>query len=180
MKRIYADYEDFEDYEESSDWELIKSKSVHDSDGFLTEYCLYYNPVEDLYVTVFGDSDLYRPEDGDFDAEFDSEEQAIEWFDNYNGFDDDIVDDEEVNPEERYSVEGYFDRRFYGLAADLDTDDWSKATDAAHEYLSNGYYTLIFDKKTGEEIRLTPDEYFEDFNGEFPVSPTDLDPNYFD
>lgn len=169
MKRVYASYDD------SGDWELIKHKSVKDSDGFLTDYCLYYNVEDGRYATVFGDSDIYTPEDGWFDAEFETEEEAIDWFDNYEGF-----EDEEFKDGGRFQVEGYYDNRYVGLAESMTTNDFSEATDSAHAYLSNGDYTLIFDTKTGKEIRFDPNTYFEDFDGEFPASITDFDPDYFD
>ena len=84
----YEDYEDeyLDDDDTDSEWELIDRKNVEDSDGFITEYSWYQRGDE--HVMVFGDSDLYRPEDGDYDAEFDSEERAREWFSSYEGFTD--------------------------------------------------------------------------------------------
>lgn len=73
-------------------WELIATKRVKDSDGFLTDYTMYYNPVPDLYVMVFGDNELYQPEDGDWDFETESKQEAFEWFRNYNGFEDEDVE----------------------------------------------------------------------------------------
>lgn len=95
----------------------VDSKSVPDSDGFMTDYTWYvrirctadewyhwlksrsgYNthsigdiPDEyiDGYVFVFGDSDLYTPEDGEYDYECESYEEAAEWFEDYRGFEDD-------------------------------------------------------------------------------------------
>ena len=76
--------DDFEQYT------YVKSKDVYDADGFRTEYTMYYNEVEDRYVFVFGDSDFYNPNDGyeEFDYECDTEREADEWFDNYEGFED--------------------------------------------------------------------------------------------
>ena len=74
---------------DSQQFEFMDRKDVLDSDGFYTEYTLYYDVLNDRYVTVFGDSDIYRPEDGDFDMEFESEAEALEWFDDYKGFADD-------------------------------------------------------------------------------------------
>ena len=79
-------------YFDEDRYELIDKKDIRDSDGFWTEYSLYYDRKEYRYVCVFGDTDLYRPEDDNFDAEFESEREAREWFYNYNGFDED--DDE--------------------------------------------------------------------------------------
>lgn len=76
--------DDFEQYT------YVKSKDVNDADGYLTEYTMYYDEVEDRYVFVFGDSDIYNPNDGyeEFDYECDTEREADEWFDNYEGFAD--------------------------------------------------------------------------------------------
>lgn len=70
----------------------VKSKQVLDSDGFYTDYTMYAKTSPDgerEYVFVFGDRDLYRPEDGGYDYECDTYAEAIEWFDDYNGFDED-------------------------------------------------------------------------------------------
>ena len=64
-------------------WTLVQRKIVHDSDGFLTEYSWYYEGVQ--HVFVFGDSDIYRPEDEWFDWECESWDEATEWFDAYEG-----------------------------------------------------------------------------------------------
>lgn len=76
--------EDWDDEEESK-WEVMDHKSVRDSDGFITDYTWYKNSNTGEHVFVFGDSDLYGPEDGWFDWECDSDEEAEEWFDNYKG-----------------------------------------------------------------------------------------------
>ena len=70
-------------------WEEVASKQVTDSDGFMTDYTMYRNINTNEYVFVFGDKDIYRPEDGYFDWECETKAEAEEWFDNYNGFDDD-------------------------------------------------------------------------------------------
>ena len=72
----------------NSRYKFIKSKTVEDSDGFNTDYTMYYDTEEDRYVFVFGDRDLYSPEDGYFDWETEDKESAEEWFDNYTGFED--------------------------------------------------------------------------------------------
>lgn len=71
------------------EWEMITSKYVKDADGFYTQYTMYRNLETGLYVFVFGDDDLYVPEDGWFDFETESKEEAWEWFNDYNGFEDD-------------------------------------------------------------------------------------------
>lgn len=77
------------DYDEESQFTEIDSKRVTDIDGFLTDYTMYRDVDTGEYVFVFGDKDIYGPEDGDFDWSCDTEKEAREWFDNYIGFDDD-------------------------------------------------------------------------------------------
>lgn len=86
MKKLFIK----ESYGSEGQYEYIKSKDVNDYDGWRTEYTMYYDLINDRYVFVFGDSDLYDPNDGyeEFDWECDSETEANEWFDNYSGYDD--------------------------------------------------------------------------------------------
>ena len=74
---------------ESDVWEFVSSKSVRDSDGFFTEYTLYYNTEEDRYVCIFGDSDLYDPTNTEPDFECEEKWEAFEWFNDYVGPGDD-------------------------------------------------------------------------------------------
>lgn len=77
---------------------FIKSKQVEDSDGFMTDYTMYYDTENDRYVFVFGDNEVYKPEDEDFDYECETEEQANEWFDSYDGF----AEDDNEDPEDEF------------------------------------------------------------------------------
>lgn len=70
-------------WDNDEDWVLLDRKDIRDFDGFMTKYSLYYNPEEESWCTVFGDPDLYRP-GYDSDAEFDSEWEAREFFDDYD------------------------------------------------------------------------------------------------
>ena len=91
-KQVY----DFDDDEESS-WELEDRKDVYDIDGFVTDYTLWHNVETDEWVTVFGDHELYTPDNSDYDMEFDhNEAEAREWFENY---DPEWEDDEDSEPE---------------------------------------------------------------------------------
>ena len=54
----------------------IETKEVLDSDGFYTDYTMYKDNMNDRYVFVFGDKDIYRPDDGIFDWEADTEKEA--------------------------------------------------------------------------------------------------------
>ena len=83
--------EDWEAYS-TDEWDWIATKDVRDADGFLTDYSLYRNNDTGLFVTVFGDRDLYGPEDGEYDYETEDFHDAMNWFDSYTGFDDEDYD----------------------------------------------------------------------------------------
>ena len=78
-----------EQIKQDSEWEEVASKVVEDTDGFMTDYVWYTNG--DKHVFVFGDSEIYRPEDGDYDWEIeviDGKEaeayrEAQDWFNSY-------------------------------------------------------------------------------------------------
>ena len=72
----------------TNEWTFVDSKTVEDSDGFTTDYSWYRNS-SGHHVMIFGDTELYSPEDTEPDAEFDSEDRAKEWFDTYEGFAED-------------------------------------------------------------------------------------------
>ena len=72
----------------------IDIKHVTDSDGFLTDYTWWYDAATDQHIFIFGDSEIYTPEDSSPDWETDSEETAREWWDNYVGpYEDDDLDE---------------------------------------------------------------------------------------
>lgn len=93
-----------------SEWRELETKHITDSDGFLTDYTLYTNGV--TYICMYGDKDVYSPDIDEADYESDSEDEAYEWFNNYNGFDEDYVD-EGVNMVNKINesklTEGYYD-----------------------------------------------------------------------
>lgn len=72
----------------------IDIKHVKDSDGFLTDYTWWYDAATDQHIFIFGDSEVYTPEDSSPDWETDSEDTAREWWDNYVGpYEDDDLDE---------------------------------------------------------------------------------------
>lgn len=75
--------------DESEEWEYVASKDVYDWDGFLTEYTWYRN-ADGYNVFVFGDPDLYGPEDGEWDYDTENAELAENWFKTYEGAGDKI------------------------------------------------------------------------------------------
>lgn len=81
-----SDHEDSEtdlDDDDDSEWKYIKSKSVLDSDGFYTDYTLYQNVLTGEFICMYGDNDVYEPDPDYADWSGDSEQEAMEWFDNY-------------------------------------------------------------------------------------------------
>lgn len=74
-------------------YKKIISKQVMDSDGFYTDYTMYYNPDEDNYFFMFGDEDVYGPDPDYADWTCETNEEATEWYNNYNGFEDDDLDE---------------------------------------------------------------------------------------
>lgn len=92
---------------DTEEWEEVDSKAVEDSDGFLTDYVWYTNG--DKHVFIFGDSDIYRPEDGYFDWEVDIVEgkeaeaykEAQDWFNSYNGFAEGLDEAQDI-----YDIQG--------------------------------------------------------------------------
>lgn len=83
---ITASYDDWKDDNYvDSEWTELESKSVQDSDGFMTDYTLYRNDATGEYACMFGDKEVYRPGEGYFDWEGDSEDEAYEWFESYEG-----------------------------------------------------------------------------------------------
>lgn len=84
-----------EEYESALDETLdekyteIRSKSVLDSDGFTTDYTMYRDNTTGTYFFMFGDKDIHDPDPAYADWECETREEADEWFDSYNGFDED-------------------------------------------------------------------------------------------
>lgn len=80
----------------------LANKMVYDSDGFTTDYTMYSTSDGDYYFCMFGDKDVYGPDPDYADFETWSEDEAWEWFNSYEGFneDDDIFGAEEVVEDE--------------------------------------------------------------------------------
>lgn len=77
----------------TNEWEFIKGKMIKDSDGFLTSYDWYRNTDSGLNIFMFG-ADEADPDYADWETESDSE--AEDWFNSYNGFNDEEELDESV------------------------------------------------------------------------------------
>lgn len=89
LNKIHDSLTENFDYKDNdvNQWKLVKCKEVLDSDGFSTDYCWYTNGEKHIFM--FGDSDLYSPDEDYADWEAETEQEASEWFDSYTGFEED-------------------------------------------------------------------------------------------
>ena len=92
LDKIHDSFTENHDYKDndSDQWQLVKTKEVRDSDGFMTEYSWYTNGTKHIFM--FGDSDLYDPDEDYADWVAETEEEASEWFETYDGFSDEDSD----------------------------------------------------------------------------------------
>lgn len=70
------------------EWEMLDIKSVPDYDGFYTDYTLYANNDHSRFICIFGDKDIYKPDEESPDFETDNYDEAIEWFEDFKGADE--------------------------------------------------------------------------------------------
>lgn len=190
------DDEEFDENEEGSKWVKRESKSVPDANGFYTDYTMYENifhiaGVEDPtgepnYVFVFGDEDLYSPDDGDFDWECDTEEEAYDWFYDYEGFTDDEGFTYDDTIEESEEVETCEDAE--PITADENTEELSdeeeKSAEIDDKYLKDlqdsvdsklGEYTISSAWNIEEDIlNLTTNSADNDNINSYDIPMTDL------
>ena len=143
LKEDYVDDFDVEDDEYDTEiykgddgcyYKEICHKMVYDYDGFTTDYTGYMKITpngkenEVSFVFVFGDNELYRPEDGNYDYECSNVDEAFEWFDNYNGFDEDEDDD--------YDLELTSD--------DMNAGQWYESLKEGGEVKDRGHYYVTY------------------------------------
>lgn len=162
-------YYDPEDYEGGyTEWDLIEKKDVMDSDGFWTEYTLWHNEFNDQWVCIFGDSDIYYPENSDYDAEFEDEDEAREWFDSYEGFDNDlderllIFGNKDKDRENKLIVTLHTGTAIDGFIATV-IKDGEQVFNQKYEYGRNASYSKLWSEKSNPYIsgilRALCDEY---------------------
>lgn len=86
-----------------TEWDLIDSKKVPNRGRKKTEYNLWYNEFEDRWVCTVGDSNIYYPENvAEYEAEFEDEEEARKWFEDYlteehNNLGESVLTDDEYD-----------------------------------------------------------------------------------
>ena len=103
-------------------YQLLKKKTVYDADGFTTDYTMYFDSVAEEYVMIFGDSDLYTPENSEADVTFDDKEEAYEWFNSYEGFTDEDFD-ECLHPQCESNIQSATPRRTIYDEVDIEEYD---------------------------------------------------------
>lgn len=115
LDRVSGEAGPADDDEDTWPWEFLGVKQVKDTDGFWTDYTLWVNHETGVYVCIFGDSDLYTPENSDPDFETESEFEAYEWFNDYDTGElegeDNIYDEEvsDVNSASNASITAAYD-----------------------------------------------------------------------
>ena len=70
-------------------WIKLAQKQVPDFDGFYTDYTMYISDDGTSYIFMFGDEDIYGPDPEYADYECSDWNEASEWWNDYNGFEDD-------------------------------------------------------------------------------------------
>lgn len=106
LSKIHDSLTESYDYKENDpeQWEQVKTKRVKDSDGFLTDYVWYTNGEKHIFM--FGDSDIYEPDEDYADWVAETPTEAQEWFDSYTGFQDDDENSYDFDEDESY-LENY-------------------------------------------------------------------------
>lgn len=88
------------------DYKLIAKKTVHDIDGFTTDYCWYQDLATGDYFFIIGDEDIYDADPDYADYETSDYEVAQEWFDNYDTEDEDTLDEDVAVTTSGDAIEG--------------------------------------------------------------------------
>ena len=69
-----------------------------------------------------------------------------------------------------YTIKAYYDEHFRGLADSYDTDSFDELRDVAHDFASQGYMLKLYNNEIGTVIEISPDAYFDNFEGESPIT----------
>lgn len=129
----------------TNEWEFIKGKMIKDSDGFLTSYDWYRNTDSGLNIFMFGEDEA----DPDYaDWETDSYSEAEDWFNSYNGFNDEEELDESVKSSATVEV---ISKELKDAAYKLfKTPEWGFESDKEIEDYINPIFDVSEDPKTGD------------------------------
>lgn len=129
----------------TNEWEFIKGKMIKDSDGFLTSYDWYRNTDSGLNIFMFGEDEA----DPDYaDWETDSYSEAEDWFNSYNGFNDEEELDESVGSSGTTEV---ISKELKNAAYKLfKTPKWGFESDKEIEDYINPIFDVSENPKTGD------------------------------
>ena len=129
----------------TNEWEFIKGKMIKDSDGFLTSYDWYRNTDSGLNIFMFGEDEA----DPDYaDWETDSYSEAEDWFNSYNGFNDEEELDESVGSSGTTEV---ISKELKNAAYKLfKTPKWGFESDKEIKDYINPIFEVSEDPKTGD------------------------------
>lgn len=129
----------------TNEWEFIKGKMIKDSDGFLTSYDWYRNTDSGLNIFMFGEDEA-DPDYADWETESDSE--AEDWFNSYNGFNDEEELDESVESSATVEV---ISKELKDAAYKLfKTPKWGFESDKEIDDYINPIFAVSEDPKTGD------------------------------
>lgn len=143
----------------------IISKSVEDSDGFLTDYTMYEVVTEDgsvEYECYFGDNDLYGPWNGEgLDFEADNYDEAVEWYNSYSS--DEIQSSESVEGSILDSNTGF--RENFEEAVDIFYEEYPATVELTDEQ-DEEYDTLYkaYVRETGVLYSVKPGVVYIDID----------------
>lgn len=129
----------------TNEWEFIKGKMIKDSDGFLTSYDWYRNTDSGLNIFMFGEDEA-DPDYADWETESDAE--AEDWFNSYNGFNDEEELDESVKSSATAEV---ISKELKDAAYKLfKTPKWGFESDKEIDDYINPIFAVSEDPKTGD------------------------------
>lgn len=129
----------------TNEWEFIKGKMIRDSDGFLTSYDWYRNTDSGLNIFMFGEDEA-DPDYADWETESDAE--AEDWFNSYNGFNDEEELDESVKSSATAEV---ISKELKDAAYKLfKTPKWGFESDKEIDDYINPIFAVSEDPKTGD------------------------------
>lgn len=129
----------------TNEWEFIKGKMIRDSDGFLTSYDWYRNTDSGLNIFMFGEDEA-DPDYADWETESDAE--AEDWFNSYNGFNDEEELDESVKSS---ATAGVISKELKDAAYKLfKTPKWGFESDKEIDDYINPIFAVSEDPKTGD------------------------------
>ena len=152
-------------------WIKLAQKQVPDSDGFYTDYTMYISDDGTSYIFMFGDEDIYGPDPQYADYECSDWNEASEWWNDYNGFEDDnSLNDIQSSSSTDVTASTVLDmnpefRNNFEEAVDFFYEDYPATVELTDE-VDEDYDTLYkaYVKETGSLYQQTPGIVYIDIN----------------